>query len=200
MTAVVGLVCPDGIWLGADRCVSDGSGNVIVATTSKLFRIGDCLCGTAGDLRTLNIFHAIDVPHRRARQPVEAYVQNVLEGIRAALHEYGALRVTNEQHSTENELIVATHGRLFITDGSFAAVEPAAPYHAIGSGGEYALGAIHALDERGYTRHKAMVHDALEAASAFRADVSPPYDLEFIAAPAVKQSRPRKSPRRAAKR
>lgn len=179
MTAIVGLVCKTGVWLGADRCVSDGAGNVTVVTTSKLFRLGDCLCGTAGDVRTLNILHTIDVPRRRARQPVEAYVQGVLEGIRNALKQFGALKIKDEKHSTANALIIATSGRLFGTDGAFAAIEPVTSYYAIGAGAEYALGAIHALTQCGRPREQSMVREALAAAAAFRRDVSPPFDLEF---------------------
>jgi ATP-dependent protease HslVU (ClpYQ) peptidase subunit len=177
MTVIVGVVQRGTVWLGADRCVSDGSGNITVVTMPKLFRLGDCLCGTAGSVRVLNILRSIDVPKRKQRQSVDGYVHTVVEGVREAIGEFGALTIKENQHSTDNNLLIAVAGRLFVTDGLFAIMEPAAPYFATGAGDEYAMGALHALSRPGGELGRPAVVAALEAAAAFRADVSPPFDV-----------------------
>jgi len=51
MTAICGVVSESGVYLGADRAISNVWGNTAVMNNPKIFRNGPCLMAFAGNPR-----------------------------------------------------------------------------------------------------------------------------------------------------
>jgi len=94
------------------------------------------------------------------------------ESIREQIKERGALIHSDRLlEGMEATLLVGHNGRLFEIGGSFQVTEPVVSYHAIGSGGQYALGALHAIKSNKKLTPKERIVRALEAASFFSPSV-----------------------------
>ena len=74
--------------------------------------------------------------------------------------------------------LISYNGELYSMDGNFAINQTRDGIDAIGSGEEYALGALHILRElnRGMDPER-MVHFALKAADYFASGVCPPFTI-----------------------
>lgn len=166
MSVVVGLVDNGEVYMGADSlCASLDGTWVREDAASKVARRGQFLIGIVGKCRVSDILFGALTAMQAEPDPDEYVRWNVVQQIRAALEIGGALKVKDGVESMEAEVLLGGYGRLFHIVSNFGVVEPK-KYHAIGSGAQYALGALHVMDGENWLP-SSKLSMAVEAAAAF---------------------------------
>ena len=174
MTAIVGLIHGDRVYMGADsRSVRDWDQTPLIAP--KIHRIGPYVLGTCGSLRSLQLV-------QYAFRPVEpsgdltAFLATVfVADLQATLKNGGyATTVNDQEFNTDSMVMVGVHGRLFTIDAGYAVTESARSYAAMGSGEDLALGAMYVTDGQA-PKHR--IRQALSAAAEFNAGVGEPFTI-----------------------
>ena len=115
---------------------------------SKVFTNGELVFGVSGAVRDGNILRFADLPqpdfNRRAEgSRVDCWVTNqLIPAILTALGDQKAVDVSDGRVSTSNSSLVVVAGRVYRIghDGSW--VRSTNGYYAVGSGADYALGAL----------------------------------------------------------
>jgi ATP-dependent protease HslVU (ClpYQ) peptidase subunit len=179
MTVVAGVVGPDGtIHMGADSAASTDR-RLDVCRDPKIFANGDLLIGYVGSVRVGQVLReAFDAP-RIGRESVRRYMVAVLvPAVRAVLLQEGCIDGWNADALAPGWLLVGARGRLFRMCGDFQIAEPYQGFDAIGSGGPYALGALHATST---TEPRARIRGALLTAETFTPNVRRPFTVRQLA-------------------
>lgn len=182
MTTIIGMKTETGVLLIADRRAMDGS-RCGVLSEPKVFASGAALIGFSGTLRSLQALKS--GLNLRDRQPGETplqYLTGVLvTEIRLALHD----RMVTEE--TPSEMIVACGGELFVVTSDGSVLAPHRGYDAIGSGQDYALGAMYVI--RHLTDARLRLWKAMEAAAEFDGYTGAPFEYFELAAPEKENAR-----------
>jgi len=177
MTCIVGIVGPEGIYLGADSATTAGY-QVQELASHKVFRRGEFLFGVCGYLRLLQILrHRLQLPPMWSSQSIEHYMNGpFIDAVRAACQQGGFTRYLGGQEIAGGVFLVGRGQRLFCVGPDFAVSEVRESYDAIGSGSSLALGSLHS--SAGWTDDpKERVYLALRAAARYDAGVAPPFVL-----------------------
>lgn len=176
MTCIIGIKTADRIYLGGDSCIS--SDNLLQTIADpKVWKKGTFVLGSAGSLRVLQIIkYKMKIPPINQREPTEYMVTTFVDAMRKALKEAGGAGGAKEENKEEqdNSFLVAFKGRMFEIDGAYAICEVVDEYIAIGSGTDYALGALYATKGED---PEVRIKKALEAASYYADGVRPPFHI-----------------------
>ena len=160
--------------VGFDSQVSDENGRVFFLGqgSSKIAKNGPYLLGAAGDVRAINILaHAFNPPKpgplvgaRHDRFITSKFVPE----LRACFEDHGyAAREAKERASHGSVVLALVNGAIYEIDEDYSWVRDATGIYAAGSGGDYALGAMHAMlgqsvvDAAGIDKIKKMVREAV---------------------------------------
>lgn len=177
MTCVVGLVHKGSVHIGVDSAAVQGW----TRRTSKLpkvFRRGPFLIGYTTSFRMGQLLeHHLTVPEQEAGQDDLAFmVTQFIERVRALLKEKGFTRV---ESNTEKggQFLVGYRGHLYTVESDFQVGKQAEGYDAIGSGAEFALGAMRALPDLPPGKR---LRKALEVAAHFNMGVSAPFTVATL--------------------
>lgn len=173
MTVVVGVKDGGRVVLAAD---GQGSRNYVKypLATPKVFRVGPYALGVAGfGALATAVAHgfAPPPPPKNARDGAAFVAGPFSDALRGHLAGRGALRGGDGIEAMGNEddrgtVVVAWDGEVFAIEDAFASLAWDAPFLAIGSGAEVALGALHAM-ERNPTGANIKARIAVEAACRF---------------------------------
>lgn len=146
--------------------LSTSDGNPILLGYTTSFRFGQILA------------HHVDAP-ADSRTDAEAYlIKDFLPVVRRALSEHGFMEKIREREEGGTALI-AYRSRLFRLSGDLGIVESSEKYDAVGAGMYYALGAMHAANER-QTRGALVVQFGLKAAIDLCPGVEGPLHSEVL--------------------
>ncbi len=173
MTAVVGYVAGDRVYMGADSAATAPDGSQIILASPKVFRVGPMLIGYAGTpLLGQLLNHNLRVPKRSGRKTVDQFMATNFCG---AL--FSTLEGADVGKAGEWQAMIGYSGRLFTVQGDLSILESRAPYAAIGTGADVAMGAIHQAIKRNdsHLSPGELVLEALEAAVALNASCRPPF-------------------------
>lgn len=194
MTTVVGIqgdgfavVCADSRIVNVSE---DGHTSAITHlgnNTSKVAQNGPYLLGAAGDVRALNILHHAfqppTPPNNLKGKKLDAFITvKFVPALRECFEKQGYATPEREgAHIAEHESIVlaSIHGVIYVLDGDYSWCSDANSYYAIGSGADYALGALHVLMNRkkGLTIQlaKTIATKALASAAKYDVHTGAPY-------------------------
>jgi ATP-dependent protease HslVU (ClpYQ) peptidase subunit len=210
--------------MGADSAVS--TGDVVQQLASpKIVQLGEALVGAAGSLLDAQIILTGFVPPTPKNEDVYAYmVQEFIPAIVQVFRrrymgdpdadtedsEGRRRRRRRRRHEREDDdddgggvqvtLLVAYRNRIFTVSQDGAVVELAAPYAAIGSGQQFALGALAGLqvsgaDEKLSPEQRVII--ALSAAATFSSSVAPPFTVfKTMPTPSASAAPAPKTPKR----
>jgi ATP-dependent protease HslVU (ClpYQ) peptidase subunit len=150
MTTIVGVQNADGCVIASDSRVAEGGKVYTHPEMVKAIERGSYIIGGAGDYRALQVvLHGWTPPlvSAKAKQNLYEFVINkVAPSLKAALTAAGIefTKSADNDDKFELQLIVGINGTLFELDSDFAVAMNDTGLYAIGSGGDYALGALHA--------------------------------------------------------
>jgi len=185
MTCVVGLVDRGSVYIGVDSAAVQGWTRR-KSRVAKVFRRGPFLIGYTTSFRMGQLLqHHLDVPPQEAGTDDVAYlVTHFIEKARALFKEKGFTKV---EANTEKggQFLVGYRGRLYTVESDFQVGENEEGYEAIGSGGDFALGALAALPR---LKPRERLTRALEIAAHFNMGVCGPFSIEVLE-PAPKRRR-----------
>jgi len=177
MTCVVGLVQKGRVYIGVDSSSVQGWTRR-ASNVSKVFRRGPFLVGYTTSFRMGQLLeHHLVVPKQLPRQGDMTYmVTEFIESARKLLKEKGFAKV-EANNEKGGQFLVGYRGHLYSIESDFQVGELADGYDSIGSGSEFALGAMAALQGRPPTRR---IRRALEIAAHFNMGVCPPFIVKSI--------------------
>lgn len=138
--------------------VSDDGYATQIATlresSSKLGYNGRYLLGAAGDVRAINILHhafnpPVAPPNLKGKKLDQFVTVKFIPSLRECFEAQGYASADNENktHVAEHGsvIFVAINGTIYIIDGDYSWISDVNGMYAIGSGAQYALGALHVL-------------------------------------------------------
>ena len=150
MTTIVGVQNADGCVIASDSRVAEGGKVYTHPKMVKAIERGSYIIGGAGDYRALQVvLHGWQPPlvNAKAKQNLYEFVINkVAPSLKKTLSEAGIEfnKPSDGDDKFELQLLIGINGSLFEIDSDFAVAMNDTGLYAIGSGGDYALGALHA--------------------------------------------------------
>jgi hypothetical protein len=187
VTCIVGLIATEAVYIGAD---SLGSGNGVkqVYTTPKLVTlevfekkdlsltkinvgIGYTTSYRMGDILR---YHFTPPPIEIDEDENQYLVKDFIPELIKCFDEHSFAK-TKEGTKSGGNFLVAIRGRLFHVQEDFSILEPRCGYTAVGSGQEFAMGALFAFSRVQATPEKAVVN-SIRAAGEFCTTVGGPVD------------------------
>lgn len=177
MTCVVGLVRSGKVYIGVDSAAVSGWTRR-PSLVKKVFRRGPFLIGYTTSFRMGQLLeHHLEVPPQRDGQSDMSYmVKDLIEHARLLLKEKGFSKV-EANTETGGQFLVGYRSNLYSIDSDFQVGQVADGFDAIGSGSDFALGAMRALGTTPPTRR---LRRALEVAAHFNMGVCPPFYIKMI--------------------
>ena len=177
MTCVVGLVKSGRVYLGVDSAAVQGWTRR-ASLVSKVFRRGPFLIGYTTSFRMGQLLeHHLTVPLQTEKQTDMTFmVTQFIEAVRVLLKEKGFTKV---ESNTEKggQFLVGYRKRLYTIESDFQVGHMVEEFDAIGSGSDFALGAVKALDR---AAPMIRVRRALEIAAHFNMGVCGPFTIKTI--------------------
>lgn len=175
MTTIVGVQNADGCVIASDSRVADNGKVYTHPEMVKAVERGSYIIGGAGDYRALQVvLHGWQPPlvSAKAKQNLYEFVINkVAPSLKSTLTDAGIefnKSSDNNDDKFELQLIIGINGTIFELDSDFAVAMNDTGLYAIGSGGDYALGALHA---------GASVLDAMRIAAVNNNGTSAPFHI-----------------------
>jgi ATP-dependent protease HslVU (ClpYQ) peptidase subunit len=175
MTTIVGVQTEVGCVIASDSRVAEGGKVYTHPEMVKAVERGSYIIAGAGDYRALQVvLHGWQPPllTTKAKQNIyEFAINKVAPSLKAILVEAGIdfnKGSDNSDDKFELQLLLAINGTILEIDSDFAVAMNDTNYYAIGSGGDYALGALHA---------GASVLDAMRIAAINNNGTSAPFHI-----------------------
>ncbi|MFI1798833.1 hypothetical protein ACH427_16000 [Streptomyces sp. NPDC020379] len=172
MTVIAGLVHDGRVHLGGDAAGVSGL-DLTVRRDPKIFRNGPYVMGFTTSFRMGQLLHhALKAPSPKG--DLDRFMTTVfVDKLRECLKDGGWASKDSEQEKA-GTFLVGVHGRLFAVYDDYQIAEPADGYAAVGCGGRFALGALHATAGMGLKPRRRLAL-ALTAAGHHSAGVSAPF-------------------------
>ncbi len=177
MTCVVGLVDKGTVYIGVDAAAVQGWTRR-ASRVPKVFRRGPFLIGYTTSFRMGQLLeHHLTVPEQAHDQDDMAFMVAVfIERVRTLLKEKGFSKV--EQNTEKGgQFLVGYRGRLYTVESDFQVGEQSDGYDVIGGGGDFALGAMRALEHLPPVKR---VRQALQIAAHFNMGVCGPFSVKSL--------------------
>lgn len=145
MTTVIAIETAGGITFGWDSQITTGW-HVYDGEAPKVFVNNGMVFGVAGALVDASIIRHADLPSPDdAGWDIDKWVTNVLvPALTKALSERGALTTSNGKIETDSDVTIAIRGRLYSLGSDLCILRRADGVYTIGSGANYARGALSA--------------------------------------------------------
>jgi ATP-dependent protease HslVU (ClpYQ) peptidase subunit len=139
----------------ANRCIVLGDSRIVGDSKIyshpdmvKVVTNGNYLVGVAGDVRALQVvLHTWKPPALLAKDKTDLFkfmVNKVAPSLKQLVTDAGLLDNKSADKEFEINVIIGLNGSLFEIDSDFAVSRNSDGYYAIGTGGDYALGALYA--------------------------------------------------------
>ena len=175
MTTIVGMQTENGCVIASDSRVADNGKVYTHPDMVKAVERGNYIIAGAGDYRALQVvLHGWQPPIVTAKAKTNIYefaINKVAPSLKSTLNEAGIdfNKVSdNSDDKFELQLLIAINGTILEIDSDFAIAMNDTNLYAIGSGGDYALGALHA---------GASVLDAMRIAALNNNGTSAPFHI-----------------------
>ena len=151
MTTILGVQNADGCVIASDSRVAEGGKIYTHPKMVKAIERGSYIIAGAGGYRALQVvLHGWEPPfvNAKAKQNLYEFVINkVATSLKTTLVEAG-IEFNKGSEDSDNkfelQLLIAINGNIFEIDSEFSVSMNDTGFYAIGSGGDYALGALHA--------------------------------------------------------
>ena len=161
------------------RMVAEDNGRVYSAGhgSSKVVKHNGYLLGAAGDVRIINVLsYALNLPRPeqvRGLRLDRFITAKFIPALRDVFDREGI--TTSQDTGTDSTVMVVVNATVYEIGGDWSWVRDESGLYAIGSGGDFALGALAMCDVSGVDFAKKSVVTALEVASRFDAGTAAPF-------------------------
>lgn len=149
MTCIIGVEHKGIIYIGGDSLGTNGwMGRTL--SNRKVFRVGEFLIGCAGSVRLVQLIqYHLSVRAQEENESDEHYiVVGFVDALRKCLKDYGFATVENgKEEFNYSQFILGYRGQLYQIQGEYNVCCHPDGIEVIGSGSEFAFGAISALLE-----------------------------------------------------
>jgi ATP-dependent protease HslVU (ClpYQ) peptidase subunit len=179
MTCIVAIAQNGTVYMGSDHAASDDkSGWILSRREPKVFKVGQYGIAFTDSFRMGQILQYNWVPPKytptKTNSGLDKFMRTkFIDSVKQAFKDNGYGTIGGSEEDTGGIFIVGVEGRIFTIDEDFHVGENIVNYMAEGSGGMFALGALHATKHQ--KNPKMRVKAALEAASEFSMSVAPPF-------------------------
>lgn len=175
MTVVIALRDDDRVYIGAD-CCGGNYRDIRRRKDTKVFRTGDYLIGVVGNYRVGQIIrYSKELPAPPEKVNHRFMCTKFTDAVKDILFSHGYARKVGGVRKT-SPMLVAVGGQLFHMEENFEIAELVNGYTALGSGEDYALGALFATEDNWYDGRKRM-RCALRAAEEHCRTVTGPFTI-----------------------
>ncbi|MEP6477835.1 MAG: hypothetical protein ABJB03_00460 [Rhodoglobus sp.] len=142
MTTIIAVETPKKVTFGWDRQITLGWRKV--AGEDKVFTNNSIVFGCSGALLAANILRHAELPNpAHAGWDIDRWMtRELLPAINTALTGRAATTVNSGKVETSGSTLVAVHGRIYHISSDLSWMRASDGIYAIGSGSEYALGAL----------------------------------------------------------
>lgn len=194
MTTIIGIQGDGFALICSDSQVSDvaddGYATQVVTlkdSSSKVAANGRYLLGAAGDVRAINILHHAFVPppaphNLRGRKLDQFFTTKFIPSLRECFESqgYAVPDKDDKNHIAEHSssVIVAINNVIYTVEGDYSWYSDVSGVYGIGTGAQYAIGALHALQTKtklSLATAKKHAMKALAAAAKFDPYTGAPY-------------------------
>lgn len=174
MTCIVAITDGERVTIGGDSAGSAGYMLAIRADV-KVFARAEFVMGFTGSFRMGQLLrYNLSVNGRPEKMDDAEYMSTwFVDAVRRCLKDGGYAKVENGREQG-GHFLVGYRGGIYEIESDFQCGIPTTRYAAVGCGEDFALGALHVLDERKVDA-KTRIRKALAAAAAFSGMVAPPY-------------------------
>ena len=179
MTCIVAIAQNGTVYMGSDHAASDDkSGWIMSRKEPKVFKVGQYGIAFTDSFRMGQILQYNWTPPKytptKTNSGLDKFMRTkFIDSVKAAFKDHGFGDIGGTDEDTGGIFIVGLEGRIFVVDEDFHVGENVVNYMAEGSGGMFALGALHATKNQ--KNPKMRLKLALEAASEFSMSVAPPF-------------------------
>lgn len=179
MTCIVGVAHKGKVYMGADSAAVQGWTRRQTKLV-KVFRRGPFLMGYTTSFRMGQLLeHQLALPQQKGGDDLAFLVQDFVEAVRDVLKRHGYSKVEANNESA-GQFLLGYRGQLYSIDSDYQVGLMADGFDAVGSGSEYALGALKSLERMQPQRR---IKRALEVAAHFSMAVAPPFVVRTLPAP-----------------
>lgn len=180
MTCIVAIAQNGTVYMGSDHAASDDkTGWIISRKEPKCFKVGQYAIAFTDSFRMGQILQYSWTPPKytptKTNSGLDKFMRTkFIDSVKMAFKDggYGSIGSSSDE-DTGGIFIVGLEGRIFTIDEDFHVGESVHNYMAEGSGGQIALGALHATKNQ--KNPKLRIKAALEAATEFNMAVAAPY-------------------------
>ncbi len=145
MTCIVGLVQDNKIYMGGDRAAANDS-EIYLIKEPKVFINEGFLIGYTTSFRMGYLLqYNYSPPIRNKKEPLEGFMRTTFIDSIINLFKRNDFGGKSEDGSKGGIFLVGIEKRLFNIQEDFSVMESDNDYYSIGSGADYALGALHVI-------------------------------------------------------
>ena len=179
MTCIVAIAQNGTVYMGSDHAASDDkSGWIMSRKEPKVFKVGQYGIAFTDSFRMGQILQYNWTPPKytptKTNSGLDKFMRTkFIDSVKVAFKDHGFGDIGGNDEDTGGIFIVGLEGRIFVVDEDFHVGENLVNYMAEGSGGMFALGALHATKNQ--KNPKMRIKLALEAAAEFSMSVAPPF-------------------------
>lgn len=177
MTCIVAVKTKDGVLMGGDSLGSNGYTGTAYRSP-KVFRISpEIVAGYTSSFRMGQLLeHHLTPPLIGNGDELRYAIRELIPRVRDMFKSHGYAHVLNNEESG-GVWLLAIRARLFLVQSDYSVLETLYDYDAVGSGQDFAMGAMYALQKTRAKNPRAFLKAALDAASEFAVGVAPPYSF-----------------------
>jgi ATP-dependent protease HslVU (ClpYQ) peptidase subunit len=181
MTTIAAIQGDSWAVIGADSQVTEENKKYqLPERFSKLVEVGAYYIGIAGDLRAVNVLKHNFRPPAPKRMTVEQLDKFMVSRFVPKLKSCFDVNFYGKDSEHGSSLMVAVHGIVYEVGSDYDCIRDDRGLYSIGSGSQFALGALSALDSttaRTLGAAKEMVSSALSAAALYDSGTSKPITI-----------------------
>lgn len=175
MTTIVGLVSGKNVYIGGDRAATDKTLRRILIKDPKVWMGGNVAFGVCGLPKVIDAIKCSkEIPSYPGVVDTKTWVVNELvPAIRNVMTKLEAVEDHNGAKVFNGQFLIGVNGKLFQIQSNFQLVEALDGYDSIGSGSQFALGAL--TNSIGFPKMR--IVKALKVSALHNAGVSGPFDV-----------------------
>ena len=175
MTCIIGYATGEHVYVGADSAAVRGW-TVRPTTLPKVFWLDPFLIGYTTSFRMGQILqHHLSVAPQEDESDMRYMVVTFAEAVRGCLKEHG-FAIVNDNKESGGQFLVGYKGRLYCIESDYQVAESAEGFDACGSGTDFALGAMQALEQ---LPPRERIRKSLEISARFCGSVLAPFRVLY---------------------